>query len=94
MCLTEHKTACSQISNSSPPQFKAATEAVVDPAHSATETEETDFFSIYFYDTHERKHRDQTHRLKQKVSGKPSVYTMLLHASKQPLRCSWSLGDS
>lgn len=48
-------------------QRKAATEAVVNPAHTETQTLETDFFSVYFYDNYERTHKGQTHRLKQKV---------------------------
>lgn len=49
-------------------QPKAATEVVVDLGHTETQTLETDYFSVYFYDNYERLHKDHTHHLKQKVS--------------------------
>lgn len=59
--------------HSNPPQKQRKTtmESVVNPAHTETQTLETDFFSIYFYDDYMRKHQEQSHHLRQKARHKP-----------------------
>lgn len=53
----------------------------MDQAHSDTQTVETDFFSVYFYDNHEMQIKDQTHKLKQKVRESVVVVVVVVMLS-------------